>query len=425
MEELIVGEGSPLKFAHKKGSSPVAHCSLTIGAGTRDEDPALNGIAHCLEHMFFKGTQTRSAETINGALERLGGELNAYTSKEETVIHATVLREHLPKALGLISDMVFNSLFPQKELEKEKGIIMEEISSCKDNPSEQIFEDFDSILFEGHPLSMPILGTPSTVKKISAPDIIKFSEKHYYGSNLSLSVVADVSLSRLEGMIDRYFGHLNCGSSSVPQITLQSAGQIPSLSDSQFPLPVARGRGVREMVMKRRTHQTHCITGSKAYNFYDERRIPLSLLTNILGGPALNSRLNILLRERNPLVYTVDATYTPYRDTGLFTIYYGTDRNNLRQASDIVMKELSLMRSREISERMLMAAKKQLIGQMAISLENGENMCLAMGKSLLVYNMVEQQEQIREKIMKVTASDLMQVAHEVFCEEGLTTLVYQ
>ncbi|MCK9305634.1 MAG: insulinase family protein [Bacteroidales bacterium] len=417
MDELIEVVESPVRFAHKKVSSPVAHCSFTTGTGTRDEDPRLNGIAHCLEHMFFKGTKSRSAATINSALEKLGGELNAYTTKEETVVHATVLREHLPKALSLISDMVFNSTFPLQELQKEKEIIMEEISSCKDNPSEQIFEDFDSMLFDGHPLSMPILGTPASVRRITPSEITEFAKRNYHNSNYTLSVVADITSGKLQQLVEKEFGHLAGASSALPDDSPAAATRVP--------LPTARHRGIKERVVKRRTHQTHCIIGATAYDIYDWKRIPLALLTNILGGPALNSRLNILLRERNPLVYTVDATYTPYRDTGIFAIYFGTDRNNLRQASDIVMKELFALRDKEISPLRLKEARRQLTGQMAISLENGENMCLAMGKSLLVYNAVEQQEQIREKIMKVTASDIMQVASEILCEERLSTLLYQ
>ena len=359
MDHISTGEGSPLKFAHKRVLSPVSYCSLTIGAGTRDEHLRVNGLAHCLEHMLFKGTPNRSATTINSTLESLGGELNAYTTKEETVIHATTLTEHLPKALGLISDMVFNSLFPDKELEKEKEVILEEISSCKDTPSEQIFEDFDSMIFGEHPLSMPILGTPASVKRITSDDIRGFSLKHFHSSNISLTVVADISEIRLMKLVERFFGHLKWDS------LVNHPGALATVDKES--VRVASLRESRERVIKRRTHQTHCIIGSKAYSLYDDKRVAMAILTNILGGPALNSRLNILLRERNPLVYTVDATYTPYRDTGLFTVYYGTDRNNLAKATDIVMKELSLFREREISAQRLKAAKKQLIGQMAIS----------------------------------------------------------
>ncbi len=417
MDHISTGEGSPLKFAHKKVSSPVSYCSLTIGAGTRDENLRVNGLAHCLEHMLFKGTSSRSATTINSTLESLGGELNAYTTKEETVIHATTLTEHLPKALGLISDMVFSSLFPDKELEKEKEVILEEISSCKDNPSEQIFEDFDSMIFGDHPLSMPILGTPASVKRITANDIREFSLKHFHSSNISLTVVADISEIRLMKLVERFFGHLKWDSQT------NQLGALATVDKES--VRVASLRESRERVIKRRTHQTHCIIGSKAYSLYDEKRVAMAILTNILGGPALNSRLNILLRERNPLVYTVDATYTPYRDTGLFTVYYGTDRNNLEKATDILMKELTLFREREISEQRLKAAKKQLIGQMAISLENGENLCLSMGKSLLAYNFIEQFEQMRDRILRVNACDIMNVACEVFNEKELYTLVYK
>jgi predicted Zn-dependent peptidase len=404
---------APVKFAHKAVSSPVAHCSLSIGVGTRDEKASQNGIAHYLEHMFFKGTATKSAATINSALEKLGGELNAYTTKEETVIHATTLKEDLPKALELISDMVFNSVFPEKEMEKERDIILEEIASYKDTPSELIFEDFDAMVFNTHPLGRPILGSPSTVKRISTGNIREFSLKHYLPGNMSLSVVGDIPEIKLLKLVERNFGQ-NKGYdwNTIPE----EAGTVNLRNAS---------RGLRERVVKKRTHQTHCIVGAKAYTLYDDRRVPMALLTNILGGPALNSRLNILLRERNALVYTVDATYTPYKDTGLFTIYFGTDKNSLSRSTDIIMKELSILRDREISPARLKAAKKQLIGQMAISMENGENQCLSMGKSLLAYNKVEHPDQINEKIMSITAQELQQVAGEVFNEQELYTLVYK
>lgn len=406
--KLISGIG----FVFKRVTSPVAYCALSIKAGTRDEEPLKNGIAHLTEHMLFKGTNKRGAISINNYLERLGGELNAYTTKEETVIHATVLKEDLSKAVELLSDLAFNSQYPLKELAKERDIVLEEISSYKDTPSEQIFDDFEEIIFGGHALSMPILGKPKTIKSITANDIKTFTESYYTTSNMSFSIVADISPQRGLALVDRYFGNrefkewaLNSSKESKKKITFSP---------------------VEERVRKisRKTYQAHCVVGTTAYSLYDPKRLHLALLTNILGGPALNSRLNQTLRERRGLAYTVDATYTPYTDTGLFTIYFGCDKANIQKCSDLITKELNNLIEREISPVTLKAAKKQLLGQLAISTDNAEAQCLSMGKSLLFYGKVEPIEQVRDKISAIDSVNLREVAAEVFKESGMFTLIY-
>ncbi|HBY01629.1 MAG TPA: hypothetical protein DEG92_03670, partial [Rikenellaceae bacterium] len=282
--------------------SPVAYCALSIKVGTRNEHPSLNGIAHMTEHMLFKGTATRSSVSINNYLESLGGELNAYTTKEETVIQATVLKEDLSKAVELLCDLAFNSRFPEKELEKEKEVILEEIKSYKDSPSELIFDDFEEELFGGHPLAGNILGTPKSLKRISTNDIREFTSLNYRPENMSFSIVADLPAEKCEKLVKRYFGNNEKISESI---------------DSNVAVPIPPCIGGTVKVISKRSYQTHCVIGGRAYSFYDRQRLPLAILTNIIGGPALNSKLNQLLREKHALAYSVDASYTPFTDTGV------------------------------------------------------------------------------------------------------------
>ncbi len=404
---------SGICFVFRRISSPVAYCALTIKVGTRDEEPSINGIAHLTEHMLFKGTTTRGARRINNYLESLGGELNAYTTKEETVIHATVLREDISKAVELLADLAFNSTYPFKELLKERDIVLDEISSYKDTPSEQIFDDFDEHLFNGHPLSMPILGNPKSVKQIEVQDIKEFTGNYYLPSNMSFSIIADISPLRGAAMVERYFGKMgNIG--NAPKVTTE-------LTDLSCKI---ESKGEKIIRLPKKTHQAHCVMGSSAYSLYNENRLPLALLTNILGGPALNSRLNLSLRERHALAYTVDASYTPYTDTGLFTIYFGTDKGSVDKCLNIIYKELEIIKEREFSATSLKASKKQLLGQLAISTDNAESQCLSMGKSLLFYGKVEPIELIRERISAIDSANLHRIANEIMDRERFFTLIY-
>ncbi|MEN6619516.1 MAG: pitrilysin family protein [Rikenellaceae bacterium] len=401
---------SGIKYAFRHISSPVAYCALSVKAGTRNEEPSLNGIAHFTEHMLFKGTIRRSANSINNFLEKLGGELNAYTTKEETVIYATVLKEDFPKAVELLADLVYNSTFPQKELLKEREVILEEISSYKDTPSELIFDDFDEHLFGKHPLSKPILGTPASIKRIGVNDIKNFVSKYYTTDNMSFSVVGDIPAEKGIKLVNRFF----C-----------STGEAEREENNRFTGCEIINSVQRVKIVSKKNHQAHCVIGTKAYTLYQNERFILSLLTNILGGPAINSRLNLVLREKHGLAYNVDATYTPYDDTGLFAIYFGTDKSNVGHCLKLVNKELSMMVDKEISPYLLRAAKKQLLGQLAISMDNAESQCLAMGKSLLIYGKVESVESIREKIQQITPGQLRDVAEEILSPENLYTLIYK
>ena len=411
MDQIVSRLHSGVLLAYRHISSPVAYCALSIKAGTRDEETSQAGIAHFTEHMLFKGTQRRSALSVNGYLEKLGGEINAYTTKEETVIHATVLKEDISKAIDLISDLAFNALFPQKEADNERGVILEEISSYKDTPAELIFEDFDEMIFGEHPLSIPILGFPKSVKKIDSVKLAEFRNRHYILPKMSFSIVADIDFKRAATLVDKYF-----------------KGQNNRL----FDLPLKSDRGVshdgateRERVVSRKTFQAHCVTGSLSYSYYDPRRYAAALITNMLGGPALNSRLNTLLREKHALAYSVDASNNSFTDTGLFSVYFGTDKNNIDKCLNLVKGEFLKLANDGITPSKLKAAKKQLLGQLAIASDNAEAQCLNMGKSLLVFGRVDTIEEIRSKIEGISAGDVLNVAGELFDPSRLFTIIYK
>lgn len=412
--------GSGIGYAFQRILSPVAYCALSIKAGTRNEIDKYNGVAHLTEHMLFKGTNKRGAKRINNFLEKLGGELNAYTTKEETVIHATVLKEDIGKAVELLSDLAFNSLFPEKELLKEKDIVLDEISSYKDTPSEQIFDDFEEYIFGSHPLAKPILGTPKSVRKIGVEQIKEFTSKYYQPKNMTFSIVADISNERGISLVNRYFGERD-NRFALDQ-SKSSENTTIDLIDSKLPLIELPEQFEKRVIKK--TYQAHCVIGIPAYNLYDSRRLPLALLTNILGGPALNSKLNQVLREKYALAYTVDAGYTPYTDTGLFTIYFGTDKNNIDKCLTILDNQLESIREKGFSPTSLKASKKQLLGQLAISMDNAESQCLSMGKSLLFYKKVEPIEVIREKIQNIDSAQLLQIAQDLLDRKKMVTLIY-
>ena len=410
-----------LKFSFKQMASPVAYCALTAKCGTRDEDPKYNGLAHFTEHMFFKGTVKRRANSINNVLERVGGELNAYTTKEETVLHSTVLREDLPKAIDLLVELAFTSTFPQKELEKERDVIVEEIVSYKDVPADCIYEHFEQILFEGHPLQMQILGEKKTLQKINSEVMKEYNARHFTPSNTAFTVVADYKEEKVAALVkksvEKYWGkevEIEIVKEGATSAQKSSAGEAAALQDEE----------VFHKSIARKSHQAHCIVGTKAYNLYDSRRIALSILVNILGGPASGSRLNMALREKHGLVYNVEAVYTPYADTGIFSIYFGCDKEDVEQCLSLIKKELDRIVETPLSQAALKAAKKQLIGQLSIAQDNAEAQCLSMGKSLAVYGKISNFEQMRHKIEAITSEQLQQVATEVLKWGRMSTLVY-
>lgn len=408
-----------MRFAFKRSLSPVAYCALHIQTGTRYESPGQGGLAHFTEHLLFKGTETRSANTVNSYIEKLGGELNAYTTKEETVIHATVLKEDLRRAVDLLMDIAFRCTFPEKEIEKERGVVLEEIKTYKDSPAEQIYDDFEELMFSGTPLSMPVLGKARDLRKADRTVITGYYRTMFREDNMFFTVVADMEENKVRDMVEK---SLKAYSHEGASATIQAGATASGTCSREQPFLEANTPF--ERTVTRHSHQVHCIIGARAYSAYDSRRIPLSLLINILGGPVANSRLNLLLRERYGLVYSVEASYGLYSDAGIATIYFGCDRSSLDRCLALTGKVLASLRDDTLSSRALNWAKKQYLGQMAIASDNGEAQVLSMGKSLMTYGRVITNAESAKMIEAITAEDLRNTAREVFDPDGLSRLIY-
>ena len=425
-----------MKFSFKRVTSPVAVCAVSTMVGTRNEEPAYNGLANLNEHMLFKGTEKRGAASINNILENVGGELNAYTTKEETVVHATVLKEDLRRAVELLLELLFTSTYPDKELLKEREVVYEEIISYKDSPADSIYEDFECRLFEGHPLKYPILGTRKTLSRIESSTLKEYLHKWFIPDNMAISVVADMEESQVVKIVERalrkYCPGQHCDiireSTPQPLVTGTAGGRTAgggTAAGEAAPLdwtPVPPFR----IEINKKHHQAHCIIGTRAYSYTQEReRLALALLANILGGPAMNARLNTVLREKNALVYTVEACFNPYSDTGLFTIYFGCDKPLVERSLRLVRKELERVIEAPLSSRALANAKKQLLGQLSIASDNSEAQCLSMGKSMMIFGYIEPMETTRAKIESLTSSELQRVAQEILAWDNLSILIYK
>ena len=452
--------------------------------GTRNEEPAYNGLAHLNEHMLFKGTEKRGAASINNLLENVGGELNAYTTKEETVVHATVLKEDLRRAVELLLELLFTSTYPDKELLKEREVVYEEIISYKDSPADSIYEDFECRLFEGHPLQYPILGTRKTLSRIESSTLKEYLHKWFIPDNMAISVVADMEESHVVKIVERALRkycpgqHCDIIRESTPQPLVAGTagfgtagggtaggctagfgtlggGTAPGGGTSCCTSCGTAGFGAAgggtscgaaggctaegeaapldwtpvppfRIEINKKHHQAHCIIGTRAYSYTQEReRLALALLANILGGPAMNARLNTVLREKNALVYTVEACFNPYSDTGLFTIYFGCDKPLVERSLRLVRKELERVIEAPLSSRALANAKKQLLGQLAIASDNSEAQCLSMGKSMMIFGYIEPMETTRAKIESLTSSELQRVAQEILAWDNLSILIYK
>lgn len=407
---------SGLQYAVKRSGSSVGYCALSIKCGTRDEEGFHSGIAHFVEHTIFKGTEHRSASVINGYLDKLGGELNAFTTKEEIVFHATVLKEDLPKASALLFELATCPTFPEHEINTEKGVVIDEIHSYKDTPSEDIYDRFEEMLFEGHPLSRPILGTAASVKKISHDELIRFVREKFLPEKMAFTVVADIDEKKMERDVlkleGKFFGRTDKEFSDKVN---------EPVSDSCGPVPGERF----EKTLNKRNHQANCVMGGFAPSLYQEReRLATVLLCNILGGPASNSILNSVLREKNGWVYGVECGYTQFADTGMVAISLGCDKNNLDRCLNAIEKEIRKLQEAPLTERKLKAAKKQLMGQLAISGDNGETQCLSMGKSLLAYGKISGDRKTKELIEGITAEDIREMAQVIFAPEKISKLIY-
>jgi len=403
-----------MRFAFRRTKSPVAYSALTIKSGTRNEPEALYGIAHMTEHMLFKGTQKRTPSEINNRLESLGGELNAFTSKEETVVYSTVLREDTSKAVELMLEIAFTSTFSDRELQKERLVVIDEINMYKDSPSESIYDDFERLLFEGHPLSRNILGSASSLKKVSSDNLRSYVKDNFTPENMCISLVADLTPQKAEKIVERAVSHFISSAYVAP------CGAAASRNSDSLSI----GKVFNKEVIKK-NHQANCIIGTSAYSLYQDERLPVILLSNILGGPSSNSRLNQLLRERNALVYNIDCSYVQFSDTGSLLMGFGCEKANLDRCVELVHKELAHLRDVPFSESALKAAKKQLLGQLAISSDNGEAQALAMGKSMIAYNDVLSDDETRRLITGVTSEDIQKTACTLFSTDRLSTLIYR
>lgn len=406
MEIVFHTLNNGIRLVHHTIPGIVAHCGLIINAGSRDETEEEHGIAHFIEHMLFKGTSKRKAYYILSRLEDVGGELNAYTTKEETAVHASFMKEHYERAIEIISDITFNSVYPLKELEKEKEVVIEEINSYKDNPAELIFDDFEEQIFLNQPIGRNILGTFDTVRSFSQEDILSFISNNYNTSQMVFCSVGNISDEKIIKLFERYFS------------------EIPSRNTP--PKPIKSWRYEPSSVTRNLdTHQNHCIVGNVAYDLKNDRRMGMFLLNNILGGQGLNSRLNLSLREKNGFAYNVESNYNPYCDTGVFSIYFGTDSHNLEKSIKIAEYELNKLRSVKLGTIQLCKAKNQIKGYLARGYENHESLMLSLGKSLLVFNKIDSIEDICEKIDNVTSSEILETANEIFDTTKLSTLIYK
>lgn len=403
-----------LQYAVRKSTSAVGYCALSIKCGTRDEMGYHGGVAHFVEHTIFKGTARKSASVINGYLDRLGGELNAFTTKEEIVLHATVLKEDLLKAASLLFELATSAVFPEKEIEVEKGVVIDEIHSYKDTPYEDIYDRFEEMLFAGHPLSGNILGTPSSVRKITRNELLRFVQDKFRPCRMAFTVVADIDERKMEKEV------LKLAEKFYPQEGSEADGC--ETSSAACLIPPAKPF---DKTLSKRNHQANCIIGALAPSLYQEKeRIATVLLCNILGGPANNSILNSVLREKYGWVYSVECGYTQFSDTGIATVSLGCDKANLEKCVATVYKEIAKLQTELLSERRLKAAKKQLLGQLAISSDNGETQCLSMGKGLLSYGKVSSGTENRSLVEAVTSEDIRNAACSVFDFDKLSKLVY-
>ena len=403
-----------LRYAVRRSGRAVAFCALTIGCGTRDEEGYPAGIAHFVEHTLFRGTRRKSAAVINGYLDKLGGELNAYTTKEEIVLHATVLKEDWKKAAGLLFELATEASFPEAEIETERGVILDEIISYKDNPAEDVYDRFETLLFEGTPLETPILGTTSSVKRIKADMPRRFVAENFIPSKMVFSVVADIDEAVLEKDVLKMVSGMQAFSLAKKKADARQNACIPETNNPAF-----------HQVIDKRHHEVNAVIGCKAPSLYEmPERLVCAMLANILGGPASNSLLNKELREKRGWVYGIECSYTQYADTGILAISFGCDRPNLENCQKAVDKILKRLCEVPFTDAQIKAYRKQLLGQLAISSDAGEAQCLSMGKSMLAWGSIMTPEETRAAILAITPGDLQKMAARLFSPDNLSSLIY-
>ena len=402
-----------LRIIHLPSDNQVVYCGYQINAGTRNEEPGEEGLAHFCEHVTFKGTERRKAWHILNCLESVGGDLNAYTNKEGTVYYSAILKEHIARAVDLLSDIVFHSVYPQAEIDKEVEVICDEIESYNDSPAELIYDEFENILFKGSPLGHNILGTAEQVRAFKTEDALRFTQKLYRPDNAIFFAYGDIDFKKLVRLLQRALADdesvVNLAEEKLPK-------NYPSVGD---------GIAGQTIVMQKNTHQAHVMIGTRAYDVNDDHRMPLYLLNNMLGGPGMNAKLNLALREHNGLVYTVESTMVSYGDTGTWSIYFGCDEHDVKRCLRLVRKELDKFMQKPLSDAQLKAAKKQIKGQIGVACDNRENFALDFGKSFLHYGWEKNVDRLYEQVDEITAAQIQAVAQELFDKDRLTTLIFK
>ena len=452
-----------LRIIHLPSDSKVVYCGYQINAGTRNEEPGEEGLAHFCEHVTFKGTERRKAWHILNCLESVGGDLNAYTNKEGTVYYSAILKEHIARAVDLLSDIVFHSVYPQAEIDKEVEVICDEIESYNDSPAELIYDEFENILFKGSPLGHNILGTAEQVRAFKTEDALRFTQKLYRPDNAIFFAYGDIDFKKLVKLIGKALADDDSGKlaekgchadfaddadfsgetgdtgfagardseitqmSQAPQMTQISRGAMDSQGaiDSMGSMDPMGSPAGQTIVMQKNTHQAHVMIGTRAYDVNDDRRMPLYLLNNMLGGPGMNAKLNLALREHNGLVYTVESTMVSYGDTGTWSIYFGCDEHDVKRCLRLVRKELDKFMQKPLSDVQLKAAKKQIKGQIGVACDNRENFALDFGKSFLHYGWEKNVDRLYEQVDEITAAQIQAVAQELFDKGRLTTLIFK
>ena len=449
-----------LRIIHLPSDSKVVYCGYQINAGTRNEKPGEEGLAHFCEHVTFKGTERRKAWHILNCLESVGGDLNAYTNKEGTVYYSAILKEHIARAVDLLSDIVFHSVYPQAEIDKEVEVICDEIESYNDSPAELIYDEFENILFKGSPLGHNILGTAEQVRAFKTEDALRFTQKLYRPDNAIFFAYGDIDFKKLVKLIQKALGECpkgrelacsaDCKSAETPteeriaeeMPTVETPTEEMEAGDANHKVQSSKFKvqskevqsskfnvqskvAGQTIVMQKNTHQAHVMIGTRAYDVNDDRRMPLYLLNNMLGGPGMNAKLNLALREHNGLVYTVESTMVAYGDTGTWSIYFGCDEHDVKRCLRLVRKELDKFMQKPLSDAQLKAAKKQIKGQIGVACDNRENFALDFGKSFLHYGWEKNVDRLYEQVDAITAAQIQAVAQELFDKDRLTTLIFK
>ncbi|WP_202409359.1 M16 family metallopeptidase [Hufsiella arboris] len=406
MDHQIFTLGNGIRILFNPFPSNISHACVVINAGSRDEKNTETGLAHFIEHLLFKRTEKRNTNQILNRLELVGADLNAYTTKEYTCIHASFLNPFLDRTLDLFEDILFHSTFPEEEMEKEKSVILDEIASYQDQPEDAINDDFEELIFKDHPLGKNILGTPESVQSLNQSNIFEFLKNNYNTHEIIIAISGNYPVKKIKTVSEKFFGKLAENNSVKDREKLTSF--IPA-----------------ETTLAKPISQTHCVIGTQAYSLYDPNRVALLLLNNLLGGPGMSSRLNLEIREKHGIAYTIDSNYIPLSDTGIFSIYFGTDQEKTAKALKLIHRELRKLRENKLGSLQLHQAKQRFMGQIALAEENRMGLIMSMAKSLFDYGKVDTLEEVFQKINGVTTDQLGDAANDIFNPMRLSVLTFE